>query len=298
MSADAARRPTLGVALVLFSSVAFAISPVAARLAFDDASNTLTIVTLRSVVGAVLMALMLVVLRQRFALDRRAWHLSAWCGVFQALTVYGFIGSVGYVPIAVAVLVFFTYPVLVAVAVHWRGGERLTPAKAALMPVVLLGLALVLGPEYETLDPTGIALAALAAVAVSGMILASTRVLAHATSTQVNFHVTTANSVAFALLTSAAGAWALPQGGIGWLGIVGAGLGTGLGLLTFYAALRHLSPVRVTMISNVEPLLSVLFAAAILGERLSALRWLGVVVVIAALLAFEAIGQRRPAPAS
>jgi drug/metabolite transporter (DMT)-like permease len=78
---------------------------------------------------------------------------------------------------------------------------------------------------------------------------------------------------------------------VGWLGIAGAGVGIGIGLLTFFAALRHLSPVRATMLSNVEPLVSILFAAAVLGERLEPPRWAGVALVIGALVLFEAVDQ-------
>jgi drug/metabolite transporter (DMT)-like permease len=85
--------------------------------------------------------------------------------------------------------------------------------------------------------------------------------------------------------------------GLGWLGVAAAGAGIGVGLLAFFASLRHLSPVRATMLSTVEPLLSVLVAAAVLGERLTPLRWAGVVAVIAALVLFEA-ANRKPGAAS
>jgi drug/metabolite transporter (DMT)-like permease len=42
------------------------------------------------------------------------------------------------------------------------------------------------------------------------------------------------------------------------------------------------------MLSNVEPLLSSLFAAAVLGERLGPWQWSGIVLVIVALVLFEA----------
>jgi drug/metabolite transporter (DMT)-like permease len=57
--------------------------------------------------------------------------------------------------------------------------------------------------------------------------------------------------------------------------------------LAFFAAFRHISPVRATMISNLEPLLGVLIAVAVLGERLQGWQWLGVVVVVAGLVLFE-----------
>jgi drug/metabolite transporter (DMT)-like permease len=280
-------RQAAGVLLVLASTVAFAVGPTAAKLALDNGSNTLTVVTLRGVVGAALMALLVPITRQGFAVDRRALRWCLCCGVFYSLTVYGFIGSVARVPVSVAVLVFFTHPILVAVVAHFRGGDRLTARKLLLASAALAGLALALGPGLGTLDPAGVALAALAAAAMCGMILCSARAQERATSTQVNLHATAASTVAFALLTTALAAWAPPSNAVGWLGVAGAGAGIGIGLLAFFAALRRLSPVRATMLSNVEPLVTILFAAGVLDERLGPARWAGAALVVGALVVFE-----------
>ena len=295
MTQSSTDRQSGGILLALASAVAFAVGPTAAKVAFDHGSTALTVVTLRGVVGAALMAALIPIARQRFAIDREALRRCLYCGFFYSLVVYGFIASVATLPVAVAVLVFFTHPLLIAVMAHWRGGERLTAPKLFLACAALAGVALVLGPELDALDPVGIALAALASVAMCGMILSSARAQERATSIQVNLYATAASSVAFACVTTALGGWALPTDRVGWIGIAAAGIGIGVGLLTLFAALRRLSPVRATMLTNVEPLLAFLFAAVILGEGLDPLRWAGVALVVAALVLFEAAGHERRA---
>jgi drug/metabolite transporter (DMT)-like permease len=49
------------------------------------------------------------------------------------------------------------------------------------------------------------------------------------------------------------------------------------------------------MLSNAEPLLGVLFAVAVLGERLGSLQWTGVALAVAALALFEASPSRQGA---
>jgi drug/metabolite transporter (DMT)-like permease len=289
----AAARQAIGILLALGSTVAFAIGPTAARLALDNGCDVLTVITLRGVIGAAMMVPPILLSRRGFAIERHAVRWCAYAGLFYAVMIYGFIGAVAAVPVSVAVLVFFTHPILIAAIVHWQGGERLTRRKLVLAVAVLAGLGLAVGPEVQNLDLGGVALAALAAVAISGMILSSARAQAHATTTQVNFAVTALSSIVFAGLTTAAGAWALPANAIGWIGVAAAGLGIGLGFLSFFAAFRYVSPVRATMLTNVEPLLSILFAALILGERLDPSRWAGVGLVIGALVLFEAAGRGR-----
>ncbi|CAA9249789.1 MAG: hypothetical protein AVDCRST_MAG08-2060 [uncultured Acetobacteraceae bacterium] len=298
-TSQATGRPLIGIALVLASAASLAAAPTAAKLALDSGGNTLTVVALRSAIGAALMGLLLAGSRQRFGVGRATLMRCLYAGLFYAVTTYGFIGSVAYIPVSVAVPILFTHPIIVAVLSHWRGGERLTRRKLALALAALAGIALVLGPESGNLDPVGIGLAALAAAAASGMILFAARAQEAATNTQANFHMTAVAVAALVAATVAGDAWSFPSGAVGWLGLAGAGVGITVGFLAFFAAFRHIGPVRATMLGTVEPLFSTLFAVAVLDERLGPWQWSGVVLVVVALGLFEAPERdRRPGNAA
>lgn len=282
------RHRLIGVLLVLLSGAAIAIVPTSAKFAFEANANTLTVVTLRGIVGLALMALFMAVTGQSFRLPARTFAPCAAAGVTHAVVAYGFIGSVAYIPVGLAVLVYATHPILLAVIFHWQGRERLTSRKLALGFAALGALMLVLGAGFEEPNVTGIALAALASLAVCGVILLGTRAQHDgATSTQVNLVMIAVATIVCGVVTTAADAWSLPVGAVGWLGLAGAGGGVTVGLVAFFAACRFIGAVRATMLSNVEPLLGVLFAVAMLGERLSSLQWTGVALAVAALTLFE-----------
>lgn len=289
-------RPWIGIALVLSGAAAFAISPTAARIAFDAGSNPLTVVTMRGVIGGVLLAGLLLALRQRLLPSRRALLVAAGAGLANAVVAYGALGAVYYIPVSLALLVFFTHPLLIAAIWHWRGRERLSPRRLGLGLLVLAGLALALGTAFDNPDPTGLALSAMAAVAVVCVIIASASAQREATSTQVNFVMTAVSAGVLLAATSLFSAWSLPVGPAGWAGLIGTAFGVTFGLLGFLAAFRFIGPVRATMLSNVEPLLGILFAVALLGERLSLSQWCGVALVIAGLALFEAPDRRRDRP--
>jgi drug/metabolite transporter (DMT)-like permease len=148
-SPAAGRRPFIGVLLVLASAVSIAAAPTAAKLALDAGANAPTVVAARAVVGAALVGLLIAGSGQAFAVGREArkWCLRA--GAFYALASSGFIGSVSFIPVSLAVLIVFTHPILVAAAAHRRGGDRLTPRKLALACAALAGIALALGPQCQ-----------------------------------------------------------------------------------------------------------------------------------------------------
>ena len=287
-----AERRLIGVSFVLLSGAAIAVVPTAAKFAFEAGANTLTVVTLRGVLGVALTALLMVASGQAFGGTRRTLALCLCAGLAHTLVSYGFIGSVARMPVSLAVLVYSTHPVLLAVVSHWQGGEPLTVRKLVLALAALAALVLVFGRGSNALDMTGTGLGALASVAVCGMILFSARAQRDATILQVNLYTTTVATVVFAAATTADGAWSLPTGTLGWLGLAGTGVGVTIGLLAFFASFRFISPMRATMISNVEPLLGILFAVAMLGERLDTLQWVGVALVVVALVLFEAPARR------
>lgn len=273
--------------LVVLSAAAFAVGPTAARLAFDDGSNTLTVVALRGIVGLGLTALLIAAAGSGFRIGREAFGASICAGFACTAMSYGFIGSVAYVPVSLAVVVFFSHAVLVAAMWHLLGRERLTMWKLALALAALAGVALAVGGSFGDLNAVGVTLAALAAVTMCAMVYFSARAQENATSAQVNFYLTAVTVAVFVPAASALDAWALPAGATGWLGLGAAGLGITIGLLAFLAAFRFIGAVKATMISNVEPLLGMLLAFVVLGERFQPSQWAGVTLVIAALLLFE-----------
>lgn len=287
------KRQLTGIALVLLSTVAIAIVPTAAKLAYEAGSNTLTVVTMRGVIAVALIAALIVVSGKGFRTTRAALKLSIISGLFYTAMSYGFLGSVAYIPVSFMVLIYFTHPILIAGIAHWQGKERLGSRKLVLAVSVFVGLAIVLGPDLLSLDPIGVALAVLAAVTVCGMILFNAKAQDGASSTLVNFYMTSVTVVIFLIVTTLQSDWSFPSNSLGWLGLVGAGVGLVVGLLAFFAAFRYIGPVRATMISNVEPLLGILFAVAVLGERLGLWQWAGALLVVTALVLFELPERRR-----
>jgi drug/metabolite transporter (DMT)-like permease len=280
-------RRWIGISLVLLSGMAIAVVPTSAKLAFDAGSNTLTVLAVRGLIGTALMAVLVAASDRTFGVGKRAFGLCVAIGLAHAAVSYGFIGSVAYIPVSLAVLVYSTHPILLAAIAHWQGGERLTPRKLLLALAALTGLALVLNAGFEKLAVAGVGLGLLASIAVCGVILLGARAQRDASNTQVNFYMMAVTAAIFAVPTTVGDAWSLPSGVVGWLGLAGAGIGVTIGLFTFLAAFRFISPVRATMISKVEPLFGILFAVAVLGESLVFLQWVGIVIVIVSLVLFE-----------
>ena len=74
-----------------------------------------------------------------------------------------YLSSVAFIPVTVAAVMFYTYPVLIVLASPLVDGKPPLPRRcSASSRLALAGVVLVLGPGLDSLDPRGLALALLA----------------------------------------------------------------------------------------------------------------------------------------
>ena len=161
------KRQALGVGLIVVSTVAIALVPSLAKLAYEGGSNTLSVITGRSIFSVLVTFLLLVVLRQPIAIARRPLLIGLGVGVGYAVILYGYLGAVNYLPVNQVILIYFIHPLLVGLIATYLSRERLTLVSVSALGAAVVGLSLAIGFSFDRLDPLGIGLAAMAMVATA-----------------------------------------------------------------------------------------------------------------------------------
>ena len=76
-----------------------------------------------------------------------------------------------------------------------------------------------------------------------------------------------------------------PATGGGWMAVLAiAVVCTVLAILFFFEGLERVGPVRASVFSTIEPVFTVLLAAAVLGERITLTRVVGGALIVGAVL--------------
>jgi drug/metabolite transporter (DMT)-like permease len=274
----------VGSALVFVSAIAFGATAIFARLAYDDGVDVPTLLCLRfALAGAALLAL---ASARRLPLPRGR--------VLVGLLLLGVVGRVGQgltffvaltlAPVALVSLLLYLYPAIVALLAALFLRERLTRVTLWALAITLAGTVLTLGPDTGG-PPLGIALGLLTAGIYAVYILASSRIVPRAGALASSTVITLACVPVFALLTAIHGP-ALPRSALGWLAILGSVLiATVLGTLTFFAGLARVGATTASMLSTIEPAVTVALAALILGETIAPLQVLGGALILSAVVA-------------
>lgn len=280
-------RQLAAVGLILASCLLIAAVPNLAKLAYDGGASIPAFLIGRWAVSVLLLGAALVALRRPFGASRRVVVRCALGGVAAALASFGFLGSIASIDISLAILIFYLHPVMLAWIGQLRGTYKLTPARLCACAVILAGLALALSVRFTDLAPAGIALGFLGAAAASAMLVVNGDAVQEAGSILVNFYTSLAAFCVVCIAGAAVGNVVMPLTTLGWFGMVGAGAAFCLGLVLFFAAIPTIDVARASLIAIVEPLLGILFAMALFGERLDLVQWLGVAIVLAGLALLE-----------
>ena len=292
------RRGTLsGALLVLAATAGFASLGTLAGLAYEAGMSAPAFVMLRAALGATLLAGLLAARPVLWvppgrieAGQRRMLALAvAINGVFN-LALFGAF-ALATVPVALAV--YFTYPVMVAVASVALGRERFTMLRLAALGLAMTGVVLVMGERLIGAEavPYGILLAVVAAACQAAYIVIS-RSGFPAVTAETAITLVLVGGAAIAAVAVAAtdggdflAGWATDAGA--WLALVAAAvIGTAAAKVWVLKGLRLLGGTRTAVIMLGEPVGGILLAAVVLNQPLTSLEAAGGgLIILAALLA-------------
>ncbi|MGH6892385.1 MAG: hypothetical protein ACREEP_09030, partial [Dongiaceae bacterium] len=99
-----------GIVLVIVSTIAIAIVPSFAKLAYDGGSNTLSIITGRGIVSVLMTLPLMLLLRQPIRIGRKPFIICTINGVFYAILLYCYVGAVQHLAVNLVILIFFIHP--------------------------------------------------------------------------------------------------------------------------------------------------------------------------------------------
>ncbi|KKX56119.1 DMT family transporter [Brevibacillus borstelensis] len=266
-----------GVLYVFASAAGFGVMSIFAIYAYEAGASVSTLLFLRFLLAALLFFVWMAVKREPLRISRQQ-GLALFClgGVLYTLQSLSFFSSVQYIPASMAALLLYTFPVYVAVLNYFVNKEALRKQTIGAMALSLAGLVLVLGLSFDGIQPLGVGLALAAAVLYSVYFIVGNRVV-----TGLSPYVTSAYVSLFAAISTFGlalkdGGPALNFSGQGWLALGGIVLfSTILAMGCLFRGIQLIGSTRASVLSTLEPVVTIGFSALLFGERLGWLQMLG-----------------------
>ncbi len=290
--------PGVGALLCLLSAACFGTLAIFGKLAFDRGVVVGDLLLIRFALAAVALATLAAAAGALRGLPRRALAGGLALGAFGYATQAGlFFLALERMDASLLSLLLYTYPALVTVAALALGRERATPRRLAALLAASAGVALVLaGAGTGSLDALGVAMGVGAALAYTVYILVGDRVLAGTPPVALATLVTIGATATFAVAAALRGGpeLAYPAAAWGWMAAI-ALVSTVAAIVAFFAGLARVGPSTASILSTLEPVVTVGLAALAFAETLTGVQLAGAAFVLGAVVALQ-LRPRAPAP--
>ena len=284
--------------MCLGSGAAFGAMAIFGKFAYDEGATVGTLLAVRFALAAALFWALVVasgLAHQVRGLGGRDVGLGLALGACgYSLQAGCYFTALDRIDASLLSLLLYTYPAIVAAAAVALGRERINARRLTALALASGGLVLVLaGAGAGKLDPVGAALGLGAAVVYTTYILTSEGIAARLRPVVLSALVCTGAAVTLTAGSALIGEFRpgeLTLAGWGWLACLAA-VSTVAAVSLFFAGLARVGATAASILSTVEPVVTVLLAYLVFAEVLGVVQIVGGVLVIAAVVVLNA---RRP----
>lgn len=273
------------VGLVLLSAVGFGSIALFASAAYASGVTPTTLLALRFVLAALMLAPMVWLKRLRLPRGR---NLAGYIvmGLLYTAQSQCYFNALLYASSGLVGLLLYVYPVLVTVLAVLLGWESWNRRMLVLMAVATGGMAITLGGKLQG-QPAGIALGLLAAGIYSVYILLGTRL----SRSEQDTHPLAACVVILAtagVVNTGLAAWngfAWPGSASGWFGVATIALvSTAMAIACFLSGVQRIGAAQASILSTFEPVVTMAIGVVLLHEQVSTSQLLGGAMVLVAVI--------------
>ena len=275
------------VAPVLVAAVAFGFADVATKVTLHAQADVLTMALFRGLIGVPLLFAWLMIGATPKPLTTPARHLSLFIGLLFAGNVFFLFKAIEAMEVPLAILTYFTYPLLTGLAAAAFGIERLGLAGLAAALAAFAGLALMIGAHPGGVALMGIAFALMSSSTRVVILLLTRARLQGADSRLITLWSLAAATAVFVIAALVTANWQPPVTAVGWFALIGSSVAMAIAVLMIFISTASIGPFRTALFMNLEPLLATIGSAIVLNEVITPVQAIGGAVMIAALVAFQ-----------
>jgi len=271
-----------GILLIAISAASFGTLAIFGRFLYADGLDTFTMLFLRFGCAALLMLAILLARGEKFPRGKILLQLIGMGALGYVGQSFSYLTAIKFASAGLVALLLYLYPMFVFILSVIVLHERVSWIKIVAIILALIGTALTVDPAGGELY--GILLAISAALIYSVYIIVGTNVMKHVSAVQSSLVIFASAGTVYGILMAFNGVH-LPSTNLGWVNIIGIVLvATVIPVVTFLAGLERIGPTNAAMLSTLEPVVTVLLAAWIFGERLQSIALFGGGMILAAVI--------------
>jgi probable blue pigment (indigoidine) exporter len=262
------------------------ISDVLAKIVLTGGVDVVSMLSFRSLVGLAFVATWFRFGRRPTA-NAQVRVISIIVGIIFAGLIFCLFKAIETIDVPTAILSYFTYPLLTGLTAALAGLEPLRWKGMLCAIVAFCGLALLIEAHPAGFAVVGVAYAIGAAGCRTAVLLVTRAYLVGADARLTTWYSLLSSTLIFLVATFAQRAWNLPHSDLVWTYLVALSLATTAAILFVFLSTVRIGAFRTAVIMHLEPLTATIFSGLMLGQVITPMQALGVVIMLAGLIAFQ-----------
>lgn len=305
--AGGARKAT-GAAVTVMATIMLALGNVTIPTVYAHGATPTATILVRYLVLIAGLLVLLPLLGQPLRLERRFWGHAMAAGCLSSIGSLSLITAFGLIPVSLALLILYLYPILTAILQSLIERRPVSPAQFACLIAAFSGLAISLGAGgagfAHGMNPLGVLSVVVAAFGFAGFFVWSRYGLAGVAPGSTTLFTSLsgfgfAASVGLGLHLTGVASLAVPGlgDGTGWLAMLAVSICFSVAYFGMSWGVQLIGATPATLLMNLETVFTLCLAALVLRESIDAQRLIGAAVVLSSVLASQVLAARSAAPA-
>ena len=268
------------------AATSLGISDVLAKIVLAGGVDVVSMLAFRTLVGLAFVATWFRIGRRPTA-DVQVRVISMVVGIIFSALIFCLFKAIETIDVPTAILSYFTYPLLTGLTAAFAGLEPLRWKGMLCAIVAFCGLALLINAHPAGFAVAGVAYAIGAAGCRTAVLLVTRGYLVGADARLTTWYSMLSSTVIFLAASFAQHAWNLPHSGLAWSCLIALSFATTAAILFVFLSTVRIGAFRTAVIMHLEPLTATIVSGFVLGEVISPMQALGVIIMLAGLIAFQ-----------
>jgi drug/metabolite transporter (DMT)-like permease len=274
----------LGFFLVIISAISFGLMPIFATFAYKSGLDVKTILFFRFLTAAILLNVYVIFKKQKYPKGKLLVILIFMGAVLYSTQAFSYFTSVSLIGSSLTSILLYLYPSIVLILSIVLLKTKVHKSDIFALVLTTIGAILVVGLKFEHINFFGMIFGISAALIYSVYIIVGTKAMS-GTSPLMATSVIMASSAFVYTAYGISSHVNLPNTIEQWKWIIAIVLiSTIIASITFFAGLKLIGPLKASMISTFELVVTLFCSYLILGEMMNQLQILGSVFILVAAL--------------
>ncbi len=270
----------LGFGLILISAISFGLMPIFATFAYKSGLDIKTILLFRFLISAILINIYILIKKHSYPKGKLLIILIFMGAVLYSAQAFSYFTSVSLIGSSLTSVLLYLYPSIVLLLSIVLLKTKVYKLDIIALFLTTIGAVLVVGIKFENINLIGMIFGILAAVIYSFYIIIGTKAMRGTTPVVATGVII--GSCAFIYVTYGLSVnVSFPQNIEQWKWISAISLvSTIIAIITFFAGLKLIGPVKSSMISTFELVVTLFCSYLFLGEKMGTIQIVGSIFIL------------------